>query len=76
MRVGSWDEVVDVGLRARAIFQAVSAASSRKKDQKNPRAHKNKIGTPPPPPKTPPQKRGILWTWFLLQKERIFSRCP
>ena len=33
--------------------------------QKNPRAHKNKIGTPPPPkPKnTPPKKRGILWTW-------------
>ena len=47
--------------------------------QKNPRAHKNKIGTPPPPP--PPKKkknpkRGILRTWFFLQKERIFSRCP
>ena len=29
-------------------------------------------------PKTPPppQKRGILWTWVFLQKERIFSRCP
>ena len=37
----------------------------------NPRAHKNKIGTPPPP-KTPPQKSGILRTWFFLQKERIF----
>ena len=43
--------------------------------QKNPRAHKNKIGTPPPPPKPPP-KRGILRTWFFLQTERIFSRCP
>ena len=42
------------------------------KYQKNPRAHKNKIGTPPPPPQTPPQKRGILRTWFFLQKERIF----
>ena len=33
--------------------------------RKNPRAHKNKIGTPPPPPqpKIPPLKRGILWTW-------------
>ena len=45
--------------------------------QKNPRAHKNIIGTPPPPPKPkippPPLKRGILWTWPLfLQKERIF----
>ena len=45
-------------------------------NQKNPRAHKNKIGTPPPPPTPPPQKRGILRTWFFLQKERIFSRCP
>ena len=35
--------------------------------QKNPRAHKNKIGTPPPPP-----KKGNLRTWFFLQKERIF----
>ena len=46
------------------------------KGQKNPRAHKNKIGSPPPPPKNPkyppPLKRGILWTWFFLQKERIF----
>ena len=42
--------------------------------QKNPRAHKNKIGTPPPPPpKTPPQKKGgILRTWVFLQQERIF----
>ena len=36
--------------------------------QKNLRAHKNKIGTPP----QPPPKRGILWTWVFLQKERIF----
>ena len=43
-------------------------------NQKNPRAHKNKIGTPPPPkPKIPPPlKRGILWTQVFLQKERIF----
>ena len=40
--------------------------------QKNPRAHKNKIGTPPTPKTPPPQKRGILRTWFFLQKERIF----
>ena len=32
--------------------------------QKNPHAHRKKIGTPPPPnPKYPPLKRGILWTW-------------
>ena len=37
------------------------------KSQKNPRAHKNKIGTSPPPP-----KRGILWTLFFLQSGRIF----
>ena len=43
---------------------------------KNPRAHKNKIGPSPPPPKPPPPKRGILWTWVFLQKQRIFSRCP
>ena len=39
--------------------------------EKNPRAHKNKIGTSPPP-QNPPLKRGILWTWVFLQKERIF----
>ena len=36
------------------------------KIQKNPRAHKNKIGTPPPlqtQNTPPPLKRGILWTW-------------
>ena len=38
--------------------------------QKNPRAHKNKIGIPPP--QTPPLKGGILRTWFFLQRERIF----
>ena len=45
-------------------------------NQKSPRAHKNKIGTPPPkkPKIPPPLKRGILWTWFFLQKERIFPR--
>ena len=34
--------------------------SSKKEEQfqKNPRAHKNKIGTPPPPPKKTPPKRG------------------
>ena len=42
--------------------------------QKNPRAHKNKSALPPPKknPKYPPLKGGILWTWFFLQKERIF----
>ena len=37
--------------------------------QKNPRAHKNKIGTPPP---KKPKKRGILWTWVFLQRKSIF----
>ena len=41
--------------------------------QKNPRAHKNEIGTPPPPknPKYPPPlKRGILRTWRFSAAER------
>ena len=47
------------------------------KYQKNPLAHKNKIGTSPPPKKKPkipppPLKRGILWTWLFLQNGRIF----
>ena len=41
-------------------------------NQKNPRAHKNKIGTPPPPQTPPPPNCGILWKWVFLQKERIF----
>ena len=44
--------------------------------QKNPRAHKNKIGTPPPPnPKIPPPlKRGILWTWvFPAERAHFFQ---
>ena len=43
-------------------------------NQKSPRAHKNKIGTPPPPKtqNTPPLKRGILWTWLFLPNGRIF----
>ena len=32
---------------------------------------KIKSALAPPPPK-PPLKRGILWTWVFLQKERIF----
>ena len=43
--------------------------------QKNPRAHKNKIGTPPPPKtqnNTPPLKRGILWTWVFPSRKNAF----
>ena len=47
--------------------------------QKNPRAHKNKIGTSPPP-KTqntpPPLKGGILWTWLFPAERTHFSRRP
>ena len=40
-------------------------------NQKNPRAHKNKIGTPAPPP--PPPKTRNLWTWvFSCRKNAIF----
>ena len=42
--------------------------------QKNPRAHKNKIGTPhPPKPKIPPLKRGILWTQVSCRKNAFFQ---
>ena len=46
-------------------------------NQKNPRAHKKKIGTSLPPPKTqnpPPTKRGILPAWrrFSCRKNAIF----
>ena len=40
--------------------------------QKNPRAHKNKIGTPPPPPKPPPKKEQFNGHGLFLQEERIF----
>ena len=31
-----------------------------------------KIKSALPPPPKPPPKRGILWTWVFLQKDRIF----
>ena len=46
--------------------------------QKNPRAHKNKIGTPPPPPPQnpkippPPKREEFYGQGFFLQKECIF----
>ena len=47
--------------------------------QKNPCAHKNKIGILSPPPnqnsRPPPPKRGILWTWrFSCRKKAFFPR--
>ena len=46
--------------------------------QKNPRAHKNKIGTPPPQTKIPPPPKNeeFMDMEGFLQKECIFSRCP
>ena len=45
-------------------------------DQKNPRAHKNKIGTSPPGPQNqippPPQTRNFMDLEVFLQKEGIF----
>ena len=41
--------------------------------QKNPRAHKNKIGTPPPPPKAPPPKKGEFYGHgFSCRKNAFF----
>ena len=42
--------------------------------QKNPRAHKNKVGTPPP--KNPPLKRGISWTWWFPAERKQKFRVP
>ena len=46
--------------------------------QKNPRAHKNRIGTPPPKPKMPlpPKTRNFMDMEVFLRKERISSRRP
>ena len=49
--------------------------------QKNPRAHKNKIGSPPPPKKKtpkhpPPPKRGILWAWVFSCRKNAFFQAP
>ena len=52
-----------------------SSATTTGHDQKNPGAHKNKIGTSPPPPNPnypPPWNAVFLWTQVFLQKERIF----
>ena len=45
--------------------------------QKNPRAHKNKIGTPPPKkPKIPPKTRNFMDMEGFPAERRHFSRCP
>ena len=69
--------------KTRKIKKTIKARNKKKnKDwrvrvgQKNPRAHKNKIGTPPPPKKPkippPPLKGGILWTWVSCRKNAFF----
>ena len=56
--------------------RALPSSGLKRLAQKNPRAHKNKIGTPPPPkPKNtppPPQNEEFYGHVFFLQKERIF----
>ena len=42
--------------------------------QKNPRAHKNKIGTPPPQKKNP--KKGNFTDMVFPAERTHFSRCP
>ena len=56
-------------------FCAKSAVCCRDFYQKNPRAHKNKIGTSPPKTQnTPFLKRGILWTFgFSCRKSAFFQ---
>ena len=57
------------------VFNLFIFSNPWRKFQKNPRAHKNKIGTslPSPQPKMPPLKRRILWTWrFSSRKNASF----
>ena len=48
--------------------------------RKNPRAHRNKIGTCTPPlsrnPNTPPLKRGILWAWGFSSRKNQKCQAP
>ena len=59
-----------------ALFCYLRFPPVRTISQKNPRAHKNKIGTPPPKKKNqntpPPKTRSFMDMGFFLQKERIF----
>ena len=71
-------------LRNCAIFKASRCAISlRSKTLANSDSLRKilapiKIKSAPPPQtqNTPPPKGGILWIWFVLQKECIFSRRP
>ena len=59
----------------RSTWHATLKPDETLEDQKNPRAHKNKIGTPPPPkPKIPPPPKNeeFYGHGFFLRKERIF----
>ena len=60
-------------------FEEILRGKCGHKNQKNPRAHKNKIGTPPPPPKPkippPPKTRNFMDTGFPAERTH-FSRCP
>ena len=44
--------------------------------RKNPRAHKNKIGTSTPPPFKPPPQRGILWAWGFSSRKSKKCQAP
>ena len=61
-----------------ARIAQIRVANCRAIYQKNPCAHKNRIGTPPPPKtqNTPPLKRGILWAWVFPAERKHFSRGP
>ena len=55
----------------RAMFKSPRCSTSLLRKIRAPIKIKSAL-PPPPPPKKTPQKRGILRTWFFLQKERIF----
>ena len=54
-----------------ALWLSLQHSSERFQNQKNPRAHKNKIGTPPPP-KPPPKKEEFYGHRFSCRKNAFF----
>ena len=59
------------------VSQHLRSPTAGHNNQKNPRAHKNKIGPPPQKKqKTPPKTRNFMGMEVFLQKERNFARRP
>ena len=58
---------------ANAALSAIGISDLKIRNQKNPRAHKNKIGTSPPPPKPPPPNAEFYGHGFSCRKNAFFQ---